>query len=78
MTSVAIPVRALEGAKSRLGAVLDAEERRDLVEDLLQRSSQAALATPGVGEVIVVSPDPEVLAVAEAAGPVPCPSDPAA
>ena len=28
----------------------------------------AALATPGVTEVVVVSPDPEVLAVAEAAG----------
>ena len=37
----------------------------------------AALATPGVGEVIVVSPDPEVLAVAEAAGrPSPPPAIP--
>jgi 2-phospho-L-lactate guanylyltransferase len=66
--TVAIPLRALEGAKSRLGAVLDAEERRDLVEDLLRRAIAAALATPGVAEVLVVSPDPEVLAAAEAAG----------
>ena len=70
-TTVAIPVRALEGAKSRLGAVLDAEERRDLVEGLLRLAVHAALATPGVGEVIVVSPDPEVLAVAVAAGATP-------
>jgi 2-phospho-L-lactate guanylyltransferase len=67
-TSVAIPVRAFEGAKSRLGEVLDAEERRDLVERLLRRTIAAALATPGVTEVVVVSPDPEALGVAAAAG----------
>jgi 2-phospho-L-lactate/phosphoenolpyruvate guanylyltransferase len=67
-TSVAVPVRAFEGAKSRLGAVLDAEERRDLVEGLLRRTVAAALAAPGIVEVVVVSPDPEVLAVAESAG----------
>jgi 2-phospho-L-lactate guanylyltransferase len=66
-----IPVRALEGAKSRLGAVLDAEERRDLVEGLLRLAVGAAWATPGVGDVIVVSPDPEVLTVAVAAGATP-------
>lgn len=67
-TAVVIPVRTFEGAKSRLGAVLDAEERRDLVERLLRRTVAAALATPGVVDVLVVSPDPEVLAVARAAG----------
>lgn len=67
-TAVVIPVRTFEGAKSRLGAVLDAEERRDLVERLLRRTVAAALATPGVAEVVVVSPDPEVLVVAVAAG----------
>jgi 2-phospho-L-lactate guanylyltransferase len=66
--TVAIPLRALEGAKSRLGAVLDAEERRDLVDGLLRRTIAAALATRGVTEVVVVSPDPEVLALAEAEG----------
>ena len=70
-TVVVIPVRAFEGAKSRLGAVLDAEERRDLVERLLRRTVTAALATPGVTRVVVVSPDPEVLAIAEAAGALP-------
>ena len=72
-TSVAIPVRALEGAKSRLGAVLDAEERHDLVEAMLRRTIAAALDTPGVLEVIVVSPDPEALAVAGEAGASPLP-----
>jgi 2-phospho-L-lactate guanylyltransferase len=67
-TSVVIPVQAFDHAKSRLGAVLDPEERRDLVERLLMGTVAAALATPGVVEVVVVSPDPEVLALAEHAG----------
>ncbi len=67
-TTVVVPVRSLEGAKSRLGAVLDAEERRDLVTRLLERTVDAALAAPGVTEVVVVSADPEVLALATAAG----------
>jgi 2-phospho-L-lactate guanylyltransferase len=52
---------------------LDAEERRDLVVSLLQRAIAAALATPGVAEVIVVSPDPAALAMAMAAGARPLP-----
>ncbi len=72
-TTVAVPIRAFEGAKSRLGAVLDAEERHDLVEAMLRRTIAAALDTPGVVEVIVVSPDPEALAMAEAAGARPLP-----
>ena len=36
-TSVVVPVQAFDHAKSRLGAVLDPEERRDLVEHLLRR-----------------------------------------
>ena len=67
-TTVAIPVRSFDGAKSRLGAVLDAEERHDLVERLLRRAIAAALATDGVTEVSSSSPDPEVLGVAAAAG----------
>jgi 2-phospho-L-lactate guanylyltransferase len=67
-TSVVVPVQAFEHAKSRLGAALDAEERRDLVTHLLLGTVAAALATPGVTEVLVVSPDPEVLEVAAGAG----------
>lgn len=63
-----IPVRALEGAKSRLGDVLDAEERRELVELLLRRTVAAALGTSGVDRVAVVSADPAALEVAREAG----------
>jgi 2-phospho-L-lactate/phosphoenolpyruvate guanylyltransferase len=59
-----VPVGALEGAKSRLGAVLDAEERRDLVLRLAERTIRAAVATPGVAETLVVTPDDEVRALA--------------
>ena len=63
MTRIAaiIPVGTLEGAKTRLGHALDAEERRDLVEGLLARTVVAALAVDRLGDVLVVSPDREVL-----------------
>lgn len=67
-TVVVVPVRALEGAKSRLGAVLDAEERRELVTLLLRRTIAAARGAAGVTAVVVVSPDAEALAVAAAEG----------
>ena len=67
-TTVAIPVRSFEGAKSRLGAVLDAEERQELVERLLRRTIAAALDTRGIDDVVVVSPDADVLELAAAAG----------
>ena len=66
--AVAIPVRSFEGAKSRLGAVLDAEERQELVETLLRRTIEAARGTRAVSEILVVSPDAAVLRLAEAAG----------
>lgn len=63
-----IPIGTLEGAKSRLGAVLDAEERRDLVTRLAEATIRAAVATPGIAETIVVTPDDEVRRLALAAG----------
>ena len=63
-----IPVGALEGAKSRLGETLDAEERRELVGRMLDRTVRAALATPGIAEALVVSPDREALAAAARLG----------
>jgi 2-phospho-L-lactate guanylyltransferase len=68
-----IPVRGLERAKTRLGEALDAEERRALVEDLLRRTIRAAIMTPGIRAVGVVSPDPEALAVAADSGAVTLP-----
>lgn len=56
-----IPVGALEGAKSRLGESLDAEEREDLVTGLLARTVVAALAVDLLDDVLVASPDRDVL-----------------
>jgi 2-phospho-L-lactate guanylyltransferase len=56
-----IPVSTLDGAKTRLGEALDAEERRDLVDSFLARTVVAALAVDRLDDVLVVSPDREVL-----------------
>jgi 2-phospho-L-lactate/phosphoenolpyruvate guanylyltransferase len=63
-----VPVGSLERAKSRLGAVLDAEERRDLVLRLAERTIRAAVATPVIAETLVVTPDDEVRELALEAG----------
>lgn len=63
-----IPVASIEGAKTRLGESLDAEERRDLVERLLARTLDAVLAVEQFADVLVVSPDGEVLGLAAQAG----------
>jgi 2-phospho-L-lactate guanylyltransferase len=63
-----VPVGALEGAKSRLGGTLDAEERRDLVLQMVERTLGALAATPGVAETIVVTPDDDVRRLALDAG----------
>lgn len=59
-----IPVGTLEGAKSRLGAVLDAEERHDLAASLARRTIAAAVASPAIADVFVITPDDEVRALA--------------
>lgn len=63
-----IPVGTLDGAKSRLGAVLDAEERHDLAASLARRTIAAAVATPTIADVFVITPDDEVRALALALG----------
>ncbi len=59
-----VPVAAIEGAKTRLGGSLDAEERHDLVERLLSRTLAALLAVRRLDDVVVISPDRTVLGLA--------------
>ncbi len=66
-----VPVRSLEGAKSRLGGSLDAEERTVLTGGLLERTVRAALDVPAIESVVVVSPDPVVLRLTAALGATP-------
>jgi 2-phospho-L-lactate guanylyltransferase len=63
-----VPVGALEGAKSRLGGTLDAEERRDLVLSLLDQALRATASSPSIRETLVVTPDDAVRKLAAAAG----------
>lgn len=63
-----VPVGSIERAKSRLGAVLDAEERRDLVLRLAESTIRAAVGTPAIDETLVVTPDDEVRELALRAG----------
>ena len=66
-----VPVGVLERAKSRLGGMLDAEERHDLVISLLEATLAATAATSGIWRTWVVSPDPDVAEIATAAGATP-------
>ena len=50
-----VPIRGLESAKTRLGGDLDAEERRDLVVDLLRRTLRATRDAAGIAGTIVVT-----------------------
>ena len=70
-----VPVGVLERAKSRLGGMLDAEERHDLVIGLLESTLLATSGSPGVWRTWVVSPDAEVARIAEAAGATPLRQD---
>jgi 2-phospho-L-lactate/phosphoenolpyruvate guanylyltransferase len=63
-----VPIGTLNGAKSRLGAVLDAEERLELTLLLARRTITAAIAAEGIVETIVVTPDDAVRSLAEQLG----------
>ena len=59
-----VPVGSLDGAKSRLGAVLDAEERLDLTLRLARATIAAAVAADQVDDVLVITPDDTIRALA--------------
>ena len=72
MTTVAlVPVQRLETAKSRLAGRLCPAARRELVLALLERVLGALAGAERVDAVLVVSPDPAVLAFAAASGALP-------
>lgn len=63
-----VPVRSIAGSKSRLGEVLDAEERRDLVVNLIERTITAAAQAGRIDRTILVSSDAEARAIGAALG----------
>jgi 2-phospho-L-lactate guanylyltransferase len=63
-----IPVKPFVGAKSRLAATLGPVERVKLSHDLFHRTLTTMGAVEGLATTLVVSPDPEVHAVAGRAG----------
>jgi 2-phospho-L-lactate guanylyltransferase len=63
-----IPIGSLEGAKSRLGAVLDAEERLTLVRRLAELTIRGSVGADLVDDTLVITPDDEVRALALTAG----------
>jgi len=72
--AIAVPVKSLSRAKSRLAPVLSPLERAALSLAMLEDVLDAALAAPG-WETWVVSPDEAVLEVAARRGAVPVPEE---
>ena len=63
-----VPVGTLTGAKSRLGAVLDAEEREELALRLARTTIGAVVEASRIDETLVVTPDDTVRVLAESLG----------
>ena len=63
-----VPVKPLRRGKSRLAGSLNADERTQLNRALLQHSLETLSGVPGVNEVLVVSRDPNALAIAREHG----------
>ena len=65
-----VPVRSLRNGKTRLSPVLSPEARRRLLRHTAQRVVCAAVDSRTIEKVLVVSPDPEVLAWASGLDPM--------
>jgi len=63
-----VPVKPILIGKSRLGSVLSGEERARLNRMLLERTLGVLKGTPEIDSTLVVSRDPEVLAIAREFG----------
>ena len=59
-----VPIRGLEDSKTRLGGGLDAEERLELVTDLLTRTLTATRDAARIAGTVVVTMDPEAAGLA--------------
>jgi 2-phospho-L-lactate guanylyltransferase len=66
-----VPVKAFAAAKTRLSPLLAAERRADIAARLLDHVLDAILSSDAVDLCVVISPDPAVLATAQALGAVP-------
>jgi 2-phospho-L-lactate guanylyltransferase len=53
-----VPVKGLDGAKTRLAPRLSADERARLVVDMLDRVLTACAGTDAIGRTLLVTPDP--------------------
>lgn len=63
-----VPVKALDKSKSRLSSVLDPDERIELSTDMLTQTLRVLSEIPEIERTLVVSADPEALALAGAYG----------
>ncbi|MEX2464512.1 MAG: 2-phospho-L-lactate guanylyltransferase [Gaiellaceae bacterium] len=55
-----VPVKGLDGAKSRLAAVFSPEARADLVRAMLTNVLAACAASQAIERVLLVTPEPEL------------------
>lgn len=76
MIAAIVPAKALDQAKQRLAALLSEDERRALALAMLEDVVSALTSVPRITSVHVVSPDADVLALAEALGATPLPEPP--
>lgn len=65
---IAIPVKSLEKAKTRLSSILTPKERADLASAMFQDVLASAKHTPSVDRVVVVTPAGAACDIAEAGG----------
>jgi 2-phospho-L-lactate/phosphoenolpyruvate guanylyltransferase len=63
-----VPVKPLRRGKSRLAEVLTQDERKDLNRNLLAHTINTLAAIPEIEHVLVISRDPEALALAREHG----------
>lgn len=66
MITAIVPAKALDQAKGRLAAILTESERRELALAMLEDVVLALQAVALIDDVVVVSPDVEVIATASA------------